>query len=578
MRSVKSIISLLVAFFVLVVLSIDPSMPFVVLFGWIIYPVRTLSQVAVEPVAFAVAGAALVLLIALVHGLASQFRWAAPVTGAGEAGPRPRWRFRWTLAGVFLILTTFAAAIAMVAEVHEVAWLLRADEPLVASSMRAARRSQSANNLKQIALAADNYERGEHVFPPGGTFNQYGEPQHSWETLLLPYLESESKPNLTLPWDHPENAKHFSVVVEVFVNPGIGIPYPDARGYVPSHYSANGRVMHANSALRKEDVTDGLANTILAGEVNAGFKAWGDPVNWRDPALGINASPHGFGGPPGQKGAQFVFMDGSVHFLREDIDPQVLRASARRPEARRSMKRRSTGRTLARLFAFVGPWSLAPGVARAGMGSVLPTDWERAMRLTDSAHARLEAISFFLAALLVSAVVVRWLWNRLAKDFARLPRLTFGKSLAVVAVWGLLFLVVLTMIATTREAMTPGSWRKVGMLYEVIQPPAPPPADTQQTAERTRHFERLKAALWSYAAGHDGRFPDAAEPSIPPSLWDVPGGAGLHYLYVPRLSVRDHSAILAYEPAVYGDDRLVLRSSGELVMTRTADIVKQLPK
>ncbi len=66
-----------------------------------------------------------------------------------------------------------------------------------------------------------------------------------------------------------------------------------------------------------------------------------------------------------------------------------------------------------------------------------------------------EAISFFLAALLVSAFAVRWLWNRLAKDFAWLPRLSVGTSLAVVAVWGLLFLVVLTMIAATSRGDDP---------------------------------------------------------------------------------------------------------------------------
>ena len=84
-----------------------------------------------------------------------------------------------------------------------------------------------------------------------------------------------------------------------------------------------------------------------------------------------------------------------------------------------------------------------------------------------------------------------------------------------------------------------------------------------RAAERMRSFERLKAALCSYAAGHDGRFPDAAEPSIAASLWEAPGGAGLHYLYVPGLSLRDPSAVLAYEPPIYGDERLVLRSSGD---------------
>ena len=42
---------------------------------------------------------------------------------------------------------------------------------------------------------------------------------------------------------------------------------------------------------------------------------------------------------------------------------------------------------------------------------------------------RYEAISFFLVVLLLSALVVRWLWNRLALDFPKLPRMTFGKAL-----------------------------------------------------------------------------------------------------------------------------------------------------
>ncbi len=232
---------------------------------------------------------------------------------------------------------------------------------------------------------------------------------------------------------------------------------------------------------------------------------------------------------------------------------------------------------LAGLVAFLALLCLAPDVAHAGMGSVVPTDWGRAMRLTDSAHARFEAISFFLVGLLVSAVVVRWLWNRLAKDFPVLPRLTYGKSLMVVVLWGLLFLVVLTMIAATRELMTPGAWRKVGMLYEVVETPATP-EDTQRTAQRKEHFQRLKAALWHYAAQHDGQFPATADAGIPAALWEAPGGAGLRYLYVPGRSIREPTATLAYEPAVYGDQRLVLSCNGDLAMVRTADIIRQLPK
>ena len=103
--------------------------------------------------------------------------------------------------------------------------------------------------------------------------------------------------------------------------------------------------------------------------------------------------------------------------------------------------------------------------AMAGMASPLPLDVAKSLRLTGPSEMRLEAISLFVAALLISPLVVRWLWNSVARDFPRMPRITYGKSLALVVIWGLLFLVVLTMIAGTRELMTPGTWQKQGLLY-----------------------------------------------------------------------------------------------------------------
>src|SRR5690242_141024 len=89
-----------------------------------------------------------------------------------------------------------------------------------------------------------------------------------------------------------------------------------------------------------------------------------------------------------------------------------------------------------------------PPTASAGMPAPLPTDVERYLvwRVNDSILARVQAISFFVVALLVCTAIVRWLWNYLQKDFPKLPRLSYGKALAGVLLWGLLFLIVLTMI------------------------------------------------------------------------------------------------------------------------------------
>ncbi|MBI3857618.1 MAG: hypothetical protein HY293_18205 [Planctomycetes bacterium] len=91
--------------------------------------------------------------------------------------------------------------------------------------------------------------------------------------------------------------------------------------------------------------------------------------------------------------------------------------------------------------------------------------------LTDIGRARLDSISFFLILVLLLALCVKGLWNYLAKDFAKLPRMTYPKALTAVALWGLLFLLVLTMISGARELMTPGAWEKQGATYRLKDGP-----------------------------------------------------------------------------------------------------------
>jgi hypothetical protein len=87
--------------------------------------------------------------------------------------------------------------------------------------------------------------------------------------------------------------------------------------------------------------------------------------------------------------------------------------------------------------------------------------------LTDVAGLRVQAISFFLAALLVCAKLIQWLWNGLRQNFERLPRLSYGKAVGLVVLWGLLFVVVLTMVSGARELMTPGAWERQGPTYKL---------------------------------------------------------------------------------------------------------------
>ena len=46
--------------------------------------------------------------------------------------------------------------------------------------------------------------------------------------------------------------------------------------------------------------------------MSAGFRAWGDPMNVRDPRQGVGGGPHAFGSSVRGSPPQFVMLDGSV--------------------------------------------------------------------------------------------------------------------------------------------------------------------------------------------------------------------------------------------------------------------------
>jgi hypothetical protein len=226
-----------------------------------------------------------------------------------------------------------------------------------------------------------------------------------------------------------------------------------------------------------------------------------------------------------------------------------------------------------RLSSFAALLALtATSAAIAGMPSPLPSDPQTVLRLNDTVLQRLETISFFLAVLLVSALAFRFLWNFVRRDFPKLPRMTFLKALGVVLLWGLLFIIVLTMISGARELMTPGAWVKQGFTYKLV--PDPRPEEPSSVDVRKKHLDQLRQALWHYAATHDGQFPAADHlDDIGGQLWNVPETGGLRYLYVGGRRASDDPAPLAYEPELDSEQRFVLLTNGDVVAMRSAEIV-----
>lgn len=308
--------------------AVPMDLAIAIVFGWVWYLIRVVPQVGVAWDGVLTAAVCLVLFLAGSHAvLAWLYEHLGSEAEKGDPAPR-RWKPRWTAALGLLIVLMFVAGLSTAGIVHQAGWLLTSPEPLVHSGMGAViRRAISTNNLKGIGLALDNYHAAHRSYPPGGTFDGNGQPLHGWQAMLLPFLEQQrlyDRIDFSVPWDHPRNADAYRTEIPGFLYPS-PIDRRDRRGYVLSCYAGNADMLGGDVARKESDVKDGTSSTFMAGEAAGEFQPWGYPANWRDPALGINRSPRGFGGPsPG--GANFLFADGSVHFLKNTIDPRVFRA------------------------------------------------------------------------------------------------------------------------------------------------------------------------------------------------------------------------------------------------------------
>jgi prepilin-type N-terminal cleavage/methylation domain-containing protein/prepilin-type processing-associated H-X9-DG protein len=183
--------------------------------------------------------------------------------------------------------------------------------PAVQAARESARRAQCTNNLKQLGLALHNYHDAHKVFPPayvsqsgGGGLNgdpdpltRDAGPGWAWGALLLPQLEQgplHQALDFQRPcWD-PVNAAAAQTQLGVFLCPSATdttdpVQVVSESGSVLAVFGRSCYVVNAgqeepwwytvdryqgiadgpfyrNSATRTADVSDGLSNTVFAGE------------------------------------------------------------------------------------------------------------------------------------------------------------------------------------------------------------------------------------------------------------------------------------------------------------------------
>jgi hypothetical protein len=221
--------------------------------------------------------------------------------------------------------------------------------PAVQQAREAARRTQSKNNLKQIGFALHNFHDVHGNFPQGTHPNDKLKPEErlSWLADILPFVEQAplfNQINFDKGWKDKDNEKWMKSGVAVFQHPSVPEAPTTDEGFAVTHYvgiagvgkdapflkndDKKAGIFGYNRVTRMADIRDGTSNTVAVSEASKDFGPWG--AGGKATIRGLTEQPYingpdGIGGPsPG--GAHFLFADGAVRFISENIDPTVMEA------------------------------------------------------------------------------------------------------------------------------------------------------------------------------------------------------------------------------------------------------------
>ena len=218
------------------------------------------------------------------------------------------------------------------------------------------------NNLGRVGFAVNVY----HDNSPGKVYPTAAIPDAalpvaerlSWDVSILPYLDQNHPAgrkwqgvyepiDLKRRWDDPVNAASADTVISAFLCPNNPNYNPPVRPAPTHHIGISGVGSEAaflkmgdgqagffgyDRVIQRNDVSAGISHTLMALEtstengpwIRAGFSTVRG-IHDEDRLIGLNAP---FGGCHAG-GMNALFVDGSVRFESDRIEPKILRELAR---------------------------------------------------------------------------------------------------------------------------------------------------------------------------------------------------------------------------------------------------------
>ncbi|MBX3411846.1 MAG: DUF1559 domain-containing protein [Pirellulales bacterium] len=235
--------------------------------------------------------------------------------------------------------------------------------PAVQAAREAGRQAKCRSNLRQLGIALHSYHDSFGYFPTGCT--ERGRKQLAWSVFILPYIEQENVWRLidvNRPYTSAANREATTRIIPTYLCPSTARLEYDRVGYTTGDRNNNGRqdpgefmgvtdyggiygaampgittlgngVMLYDKAIKIVDICDGTSQTVVVAE-NTG-RGWAHDGEW---ANGENIfDQYGRINDPDNRdlnemwsdhpgGVQTLFCDGSVHFLRDEMDLKTLEA------------------------------------------------------------------------------------------------------------------------------------------------------------------------------------------------------------------------------------------------------------